>query len=260
MVPPPRRRWDENHVFVKNVPQYLAKVTIPQLFEEYNLTSTKNNYPAGQITTMVFGFRNRDDARRAQEAHHNRLIDGVQLHVELYQDRKSVRYLRETADQKRLLGTTDKEFPSRERSLKPAKEVSLAEFAGGRERKKVQDLVTHQPSDPEFHYPTWARIVANAHTEPLSTAPDFSPGGGRDTPITIDDTPIRTPQATPSRTNMKLMNDVTVETETEINMDLANTLKTEPEIQMTPKVETASVLMRSLLEPRSDAEPRNTPV
>ncbi|KAF1832856.1 hypothetical protein BDW02DRAFT_631734 [Decorospora gaudefroyi] len=87
----------EHLVFVKNVPSYLAKDTIPKLFTKYNPIHIKNVYPKSHITTVVIAFRTQHEAACAQQDTDQMRISNVVLRVEGYNKLQSVRHLREQA-------------------------------------------------------------------------------------------------------------------------------------------------------------------
>ncbi|KAG9187599.1 hypothetical protein G6011_05470 [Alternaria panax] len=86
---------NEHLIFVKNVPGYLATDEIRILFAKYNPASVKNVYPNSNVTTVVIGFRTKDEAAHAQAGTDQTRLAHVILKVEMYNQRQSVRYLRD---------------------------------------------------------------------------------------------------------------------------------------------------------------------
>ncbi|KAF2849595.1 hypothetical protein T440DRAFT_469340 [Plenodomus tracheiphilus IPT5] len=243
-VPLRVRKSDENQVFMRNVPQHMARTTIPRLFSEFNPTSEKIIYPQSRYTTMVFRFRNKDDAQRAREANNNRRLGGVVLSVELYQERKSVQPLRETAAraQSRPVGFLDSDFDPQDWGGKATDKASLVNDVDLEELRPSEDLALPQLPYPEPRSSTWASIVANAQAGPPATAPGLSRGRGRDTPMTIDDTPAVTPHIDPSVPNLKPVADILTETQGETTIELSYEAQPQPGIVPdAPEAEMTSV-------------------
>jgi hypothetical protein len=101
-------------IFVKNVPGYLAKDTIPKLFVKYNPMSVKNVYPNSSITTVVLAFPNAAEAAQAQRETDQMRVHNVILRVEGYNKQLSVRYLRENGLVGRPLGAVGDEADEHE--------------------------------------------------------------------------------------------------------------------------------------------------
>jgi hypothetical protein len=101
------RRANEHLVFVKNVPGYLAKDTIPKLFVQYNPIGVKNVYPRSSITTVVISFATKREALHAQQETDQMRLDNVILRVEGYNKQQSVRYLRDQGQANRPLGSVE---------------------------------------------------------------------------------------------------------------------------------------------------------
>ncbi|KAH7381398.1 hypothetical protein DE146DRAFT_285297 [Phaeosphaeria sp. MPI-PUGE-AT-0046c] len=87
---------DEHHIFVKNVPADLGTAAVPNLFEHYKPTRIKNVYPTSNITTIVVTFATHEEAQQAQEDIDGMRLEHVVLRVEMYNKRRSIRYLKET--------------------------------------------------------------------------------------------------------------------------------------------------------------------
>jgi hypothetical protein len=104
-MPPQYHKAPNRHlVFVKNVPDYLAKDIIPKLFAEYKPISVKNVYPNSSITTVVLAFPNAAEAAHVQRETDQMRVQNVILRVEGYNKQQSVRYLRENGHAGRPLG------------------------------------------------------------------------------------------------------------------------------------------------------------
>jgi hypothetical protein len=104
-----RARTNEHLIFVKNVPQYLAKDEVPKRFIQYNSIGVKNVYPHSHITTVVISFATKHEAERAQRETDQMRLDNVVLHVEGYNKSQSVRYLRDKGHANRPLGAVEED-------------------------------------------------------------------------------------------------------------------------------------------------------
>jgi hypothetical protein len=167
---------NEHLVFVKNVPGYLATNEIRSVFARYNPASVKNVYPNSNVTTVVIGFRTKDEAARAQaEADQTRLAHVV-LKVEMYSQKQSVRYLRDQGQTHRPRGAAHEDKPGyfdEEPVFTPLPEP-------------------HTPRNPTAarEVTTWADIAGNrcAPTNQTPTIPEV------DSSATTESTPISTPR------------------------------------------------------------------
>jgi RNA recognition motif-containing protein len=174
---------NERLIFVKNVPSYVPDDQIAELFAPYHPVSFKNIYKGSSITTIVVGFRSTGDAARAQRETDGKPLGSAVIKVEIYEPRRSIRYLREHEQAKIPLDVEeedDTELPGEE--IVP-KEVS-----------------THFP--PLYPAPvelpstapqstTWARIASNQRAQGVTNAPAITKADEAHTPAS---TPIVTPQ------------------------------------------------------------------
>jgi hypothetical protein len=104
-----RAGTNEHLIFVKNVPQYLAKDEVPKRFIQYNSIGVKNVYPHSHITTVVISFAAKHEAERAQRETDQMRLDNVVLRVEGYNKSQSVRYLRDKGHASRPLGAVEED-------------------------------------------------------------------------------------------------------------------------------------------------------
>jgi hypothetical protein len=104
-----RAGTNEHLIFVKNVPQYLAKDEVPKRFIQYNSIGVKNVYPHSHITTVVISFAAKHEAERAQRETDQMRLDNVVLRVEGYNKGQSVRYLRDKGHASRPLGAVEED-------------------------------------------------------------------------------------------------------------------------------------------------------
>ncbi|KAI8931602.1 hypothetical protein NX059_011256 [Plenodomus lindquistii] len=261
---PERSKYNERHIFMRGVPQYLAHVSIPKFFDKFNPTSRKICHPMNTHTTIVFGFESGSDARRAIEATTNRVIDDYRIRVELYTVWKSVRYLRETAAQhkRRTAGFLDPKSHRTERGGNATPPPALT--TNNTEVKEIGELgplSTPKLSDLGRQYPSWARMVANDEMKPPLTAPDLSHSDGRDSPASINDSPISTPHVTTATPIHTLANGAKAELRrcsTQLNeatLMLAKQVRPKPVAWITPQAQTAQA-------PQKDSTPAsgNSPI
>lgn len=89
------RASNDRLVFVKNVPSYVADNQVAELFSPYRPVSYKNIYKGSSITTIVVGFRTMSDAARAQRETDGRCLGSAIIKVEMYEQRRSIRYIRD---------------------------------------------------------------------------------------------------------------------------------------------------------------------
>jgi len=173
---------NEHLIFVKNVPGYLATDEIRSLFTKYNPASVKNVYPNSNVTTIVIGFRTKDEAARAQAETDQTRLAHVVLKVEIYNRRQSVRYLRDQGQANRPRGAVQEdemEYFDEE----PAQKDKLV-ITPPRGLHVTKDL-TAAPQGTT----TWADIAGNRRA-PVNEAPTVPEV---DSPATTDSTPITTP-------------------------------------------------------------------
>lgn len=148
---------DEHHVFVKNVPAELGIAAVPGLFEQYKPTRIKNVYPTSNITTIVVTFGTYEEAEQAQEDIDGIRLENVVLRVEMYDQRRSVRYIKETQTRN----------PRTRRAHRPhmgyAEETYDEEYE--QEAEELEEAVYVRPAAmPRRASPgitTWANIVGN---------------------------------------------------------------------------------------------------
>jgi hypothetical protein len=173
---------NEHLIFVKNVPGYLATDEIRSLFAKYNPASVKNVYPNSNVTTVVIGFRTKDQAARAQAGTDQTRLAHVVLKVEMYNQRQSVRYLRDQGQVNRPRGAVQ-EDESEYLDEDPTQEEELG-LAPHTEQHAAKDP-TAAPQGT-----TWADVAGNrrAPFNEATTVPEV------DSPATTDSTPISTPR------------------------------------------------------------------
>lgn len=150
---------DEHHIFVKNVPADLGISAVPNLFEQHKPTRIKNVYPTSNITTIVVTFATYEEAQQAQEEIDGTRLEHVVLRVEMYDKRRSVRYLKETRNTHRpYLRYIDEQEEDYEEEIEQEYEEEYKE-----ELEKPQEPAatyalpfgSAQRGDPT----TWARVV-----------------------------------------------------------------------------------------------------
>lgn len=100
---------NERLIFVKNVPTYVPEEEIAALFAPYNPISIKNVYKDSSITTIVVAFRSKPDAARAQHETDKTRLGSAEIKVELYEQRRSVRYIRDQGQANRASISPEKE-------------------------------------------------------------------------------------------------------------------------------------------------------
>jgi hypothetical protein len=180
---------DEHLIFVKNVPGYVGTDTIRSMFDKYNPTSVKNVYPNSNVTTVVVGFRTKAEAARAQEETDQTRLEHVVLKVEIYNQRQSVRYLRDHGQPNRPLGAAKEDEPGYLNAKPAQEEASIF----------TPPLEPHVAKDPATapRGTTWADIAGNRHAQvkevPKAGAAD-SPATGPSTPTSTPHIPIAVPR------------------------------------------------------------------
>ena len=161
-MPHPRhtKAPSQHLIFVKNVPTYLAKYTIPDIYNGYGALGVKNVYPEGSITTAVVSFRTDKDAVRAQIETDGMRLDNVILRVELFNKQRSVRFLRENGLTKRPLDDIVEDY----------EESAQGEegYDAGSERTSFDGNVASTLPDDAVKDTTWARVVANNNPTPTT--------------------------------------------------------------------------------------------
>ncbi|KAI4674282.1 uncharacterized protein J4E84_010657 [Alternaria hordeiaustralica] len=172
---------NEHLIFVKNVPGYIETDELKRMYESYNPTSLKNVYPNSNVTTIVVGFRTKAEAARAQEETDQTRIANVILKVEMYNQRQSVRYLRDQGQASRPLGMAEQDEPGY--FDEPAQEDAPV-FT-----PPLEPYVARDPAAAP-QGTTWADIAGNRaapvkHTTKLE---------GTDSPATVPSTPNFTPR------------------------------------------------------------------
>lgn len=169
---------EEHLIFVKNVPADLAIVALPRMYEQYDPVRFKNVYPNGDITTLVVGFHNHEEASYAQQETDGMRFDNVVLRVEMYSKHRSVRYLKEARHSHRPLGAIDDYIEEEEEEATPEPEYVLP----------------FGPTKQETTGPTtWARVAGKAGA--LGMMPLLPPAGARHRrhPTPSGVTPVSTP-------------------------------------------------------------------
>ncbi|RAR02655.1 hypothetical protein DDE83_008510 [Stemphylium lycopersici] len=100
---------NERLIFVKNVPTYVPEEEIAALFAPYNPISIKNVYKDSSITTIVVAFRSKPDAARAQHDIDKTRLGSAEIKVEVYEQRRSLRYIRDQGQANRASINPEKE-------------------------------------------------------------------------------------------------------------------------------------------------------
>lgn len=172
---------NEHLIFVKNVPGYTETEDLKRMYENYNPTSLKNVYPNSNVTTIVVGFRTKAEATRAQEETDQTRIANVILRVEMYNQRQSVRYLRDQGQANRSLGQVEQDEPGY--FDEPAQED--APFF----TPPLEPYVARDPAAAP-QGTTWAHVAGN-RLVPVKEARKLN---GTDSPATVPSTPTYTPR------------------------------------------------------------------
>lgn len=209
-----------NLVFIKNVPQYIATTAIPEMLDAYKPIFIKRIHPDGKTTTIVSGYASRDTAESVRE-HLNglRLMDTI-LHVELYQDERSVQFLRgnSKALRKAMVTQDDEEYDDEDveyayeeeqSPLAPPLATSL-DFPALPTMQHKEDELERKSVSPAKEWvtvhprPTPPPIETNGRTilrkTPVATPTLARPIRDDETlsgPTAINDTPLPTPARTP---------------------------------------------------------------
>ncbi|KAL1801248.1 hypothetical protein ACET3X_001590 [Alternaria dauci] len=173
---------NEHLIFVKNVPGYFATDEIRSIFAKYNPASFKNVYPNSNVTTIVIGFRTKEEAARAQAATDQTRLGHVVLKVETYNQKQSVRYLRDQGQANRPRGAVQ-EDESQDYDEEPVQEdIPVFSLPIGPHAAKDN---TAAPMGT-----TWADIAGNRRA-PADEAPAIPEV---QSPATTESTPISTPR------------------------------------------------------------------
>ena len=176
------RAPNEHLIFVKNVPGYFATDEIRSLFAKYNPASIKNVYPNSNVTTIVIGFRTKDEAARAQAETDQTRLAHVVLKVETYNQKQSVRYLRDQGQVTRPRGAAQ-ENEAQYYDEEPIQEEGPV-FTPPMEPHIAKDS-TAAPQGT-----TWADVAGN-RCALVHEAPTMLEVGS---PTTTESTPISTPR------------------------------------------------------------------
>lgn len=187
MPPTLQPKAAEKHlIFVKNIPTYMARSTIPALYNEYGAFNVKNVYPESSITTAVVSFRTKDEAARAQEETDGMRLNDVILRVEMYERHRSVRFLRGNGQANRPLSVTEEED------------------SAGSQEEVPYDTNTAYTSPPKLVMPglpdnapggtTWARIAAIKSARITKIPPNEPEAHPPEDPATASSTPAATPR------------------------------------------------------------------
>lgn len=226
---------NRNLVFVKDVPQYMAKTTIPDVFAKYNPISAKNIYPRGKTTTIVFIFRTRYDASQAQEATDQQKLDGIILRVEMYRQQQSMRYLRQNQ--------VDNSLPDDAYNGNNADDYEEEEAWGETTLDNGiidKNLVPPQSLNTTPQKSIWAGVVANVQETPSVYMPDFPGSAGQDTPSTTIITPASIPRIYAATPNVWPATEVLNDAQAADSMNLAKTLEQESKATKNPLNKTIS--------------------
>ena len=161
----------KSSIFVKNVPAFMAKKAIPDLFARYNALHCKNVYPTGFTTTIVVSFQSPADAELARQETDGMRLENIILHVEAYDDQRSIRFLRDNRRAHRPLETTeDGENIPEFKGIVPRAGSNLTTST----RKVAGSSIVRGLGSK-----TWASVAANKHDLTMSdvwSASDKSPG------------------------------------------------------------------------------------
>ncbi|USP79517.1 uncharacterized protein yc1106_06791 [Curvularia clavata] len=181
---PGSKASNERLVFVKNVPSYVPQEQIAKLFSPYHPISTKNIYKGSSITTIVIGFRSASDAARAQRTTDGKSLGNAVIKVEMYEQRRSIRYLRDHGHTN-LPSEADEEVDETER---PGKGFTPKE-APAHFPPLYPAPVKIPSTAPQGN--TWARIASNQRAQGATNAPAITPADEERTPVS---TPVATPR------------------------------------------------------------------
>ncbi|KAH9876528.1 hypothetical protein J1614_003659 [Plenodomus biglobosus] len=190
-VPTPKD-FNQYQITVENASQNHPSAGVREKFEHFNSISQSHNHPDENCTAMTYSLQSEHDSRCLQEASHNRLTGGSLLYEELLQKDQSTQYFKETATQERSHISRFTEYARTQTST-----AYLSTNANKAVSKGLQHLASPQIPSPNLQYASWASTAPNPHAAPPTPAPDFSRGGGNDTPNTIDASPSITPRTPP---------------------------------------------------------------
>lgn len=183
---PGTRASNERLVFVKNVPSYVPEEQIADLFAPYNPISIKNIYKGSSITTIVVGFGSRSDAVRAQRNTDGKSLGSAVIKVEMYEQRRSLRYIR-GQEQSNLVSSVAEDEPEQVQEEEEEEEEA-------QEARPYFPPLEPVPARAPNAIPqgiTWARIAGNLFATPAVNTPANANADDEHTPAS---TPIITPE------------------------------------------------------------------
>lgn len=92
---PLRTKFTNEHlIFLKNVPTYVSKEAISDIYDQYGANGMKSIYPNGPLTTIVVAFHKKQDAVVAQQETDGMKLENVIVRVEMQKSRRSFRLSR----------------------------------------------------------------------------------------------------------------------------------------------------------------------
>ncbi|KAJ5063541.1 hypothetical protein J3E74DRAFT_287830 [Bipolaris maydis] len=182
---PGTRVSNERLIFVKNVPSYVDDDQVAELFSPYRPVSYKNIYKGSSITTIVVGFRTTGDAARAQRETDGRCLGSAIIKVEMYEQRRSIRYIRDHGNNSTPWDVEQEEGYEAEQPDEevPPKEVTTNFSPLYPAPVKLSSTATQGT--------TWAHIASNRYTQGVTKEPAIIKADSAPSPAS---TPIATPQ------------------------------------------------------------------
>ncbi|KAL6154225.1 hypothetical protein ACJBU6_07503 [Exserohilum turcicum] len=189
---PGTRASNERLVFVKNVPSYVPEDQIAELFAPYKPLSIKNIYKGSSITTIVVGFGSRSDAVRAQRNTDGKSLGSAVIKVEMYEQRRSLRYIK-GQEQANLASSAGEEEGPEQHEEEDKEEEEEEEEAQEEARPYFPPLEPVRIKTPNAipRGITWARIAGTQFAQGAISTPANLKADDAQTPSS---TPIRTPQ------------------------------------------------------------------
>ncbi|EUC30343.1 hypothetical protein COCCADRAFT_104123 [Bipolaris zeicola 26-R-13] len=178
---------NERLIFVKNVPSYVADDQVEELFSPYRPVSYKNIYKGSSITTIVVGFRTTSDAARAQRETDGKCLGSAIIRVEMYEQRRSIRYIRDHGYNSTPWDVEEDEGEE-EYEEEPYEEVPPKEATAGFSPYYPAPV---KLSSTAAQGTTWAHIASRQHTQGVTNAPAITKADSAPSPAS---TPIATPQ------------------------------------------------------------------
>ncbi|XP_014554901.1 hypothetical protein COCVIDRAFT_103790 [Bipolaris victoriae FI3] len=174
---------NERLIFVKNVPSYVADDQVEELFSPYRPVSYKNIYKGSSITTIVVGFRTTSDAARAQRETDGKCLGSAIIRVEMYEQRRSIRYIRDHGYNSTPWDVEEDEGEE-EYEEEPYEEVPPKEATAGFSPYYPAPV---KLSSTAAQGTTWAHIASRQHTQGVTNAPAITKADSAPSPAS---TPI----------------------------------------------------------------------